>query len=77
MSASELQNKQPDVRQGSFYTQSANRIFFMLKTVAESARPLNVHDALTYLEQVKKQFSGQPEVYDRFLDIMKDFKSAA
>ncbi|CAG8581934.1 154_t:CDS:10 [Ambispora leptoticha] len=38
-------------------------------------RPLNVKDALTYLDQVKVQFSDQPEVYNRFLDIMKDFKS--
>lgn len=40
-----------------------------------NARPLNVKDALSYLDQVKFQFSGQPEVYNRFLDIMKDFKS--
>lgn len=40
-------------------------------------RPLNVRDALTYLDQVKVRFSDQPEVYNRFLDIMKDFKSQA
>ncbi|KAH6578977.1 hypothetical protein BASA61_010573 [Batrachochytrium salamandrivorans] len=40
-------------------------------------RPLNVRDALSYLDQVKVQFSEQPEVYNRFLDIMKDFKSQA
>lgn len=40
-------------------------------------RPLNVKDALTYLDQVKFQFSDQPDVYNRFLDIMKDFKSQA
>ncbi|KAG4302336.1 hypothetical protein PCK1_001608 [Pneumocystis canis] len=38
-------------------------------------RPLNVKDALSYLDQVKIQFSEQPDVYNRFLDIMKDFKS--
>ncbi|KAK9462804.1 uncharacterized protein V1516DRAFT_671173 [Lipomyces oligophaga] len=38
-------------------------------------RPLNVKDALSYLDQVKVQFSSQPDVYNRFLDIMKDFKS--
>lgn len=32
-------------------------------------------DALSYLDQVKVQFSEQPDVYNRFLDIMKDFKS--
>ncbi|KAL0079587.1 hypothetical protein F4703DRAFT_1741573 [Phycomyces blakesleeanus] len=38
-------------------------------------RPLNVRDALTYLDLVKVRFSDQPDVYNRFLDIMKDFKS--
>ncbi|KAK7031418.1 histone deacetylase complex, SIN3 component [Favolaschia claudopus] len=41
----------------------------------ESNRPLNVTDALSYLDAVKNQFQNQPEVYNRFLDIMKDFKS--
>jgi paired amphipathic helix protein Sin3a len=40
-----------------------------------SSRPLNVTDALTYLDAVKNQFGDQPEVYNKFLDIMKDFKS--
>ena len=43
-------------------------------------RPLNiprVQDALSYLDQVKVQFVDQPDVYNRFLDIMKDFKSQA
>ncbi|KAJ6601223.1 histone deacetylase complex, SIN3 component [Mycena vulgaris] len=41
------------------------------------SRPLNVTDALSYLDAVKNQFQNQPEVYNRFLDIMKDFKSQA
>ncbi|KAL7273296.1 Transcriptional regulatory protein sin3 [Rhizina undulata] len=32
-------------------------------------------DALSYLDQVKFQFQDQPDVYNKFLDIMKDFKS--
>lgn len=36
-----------------------------------------LNDALSYLDQVKVQFSDQPDVYNRFLDIMKDFKSGA
>jgi hypothetical protein len=38
-------------------------------------RPLNVTDALSYLDAVKVQFQSQPDVYNHFLDIMKDFKS--
>ncbi|KAJ1966030.1 hypothetical protein GGI12_000348 [Dipsacomyces acuminosporus] len=40
-------------------------------------RPLNVRDALSYLDMVKSQFQDKPEVYNQFLDIMKDFKSHA
>ncbi|KAF5555154.1 transcription regulatory protein [Fusarium napiforme] len=46
----------------------------------ESGVPLfyfTLIDALTYLDQVKVQFHDQPDVYNRFLDIMKDFKSQA
>jgi hypothetical protein len=38
-------------------------------------RPLNVTDALGYLDAVKNQFQELPDVYNQFLDIMKDFKS--
>ncbi|KAJ3249630.1 Transcriptional regulatory protein sin3 [Chytriomyces hyalinus] len=41
----------------------------------QTSRSLNVRDALEYLDKVKDQFRSQPEVYNRFLDIMKDFKS--
>ena len=34
-------------------------------------------DALSYLDQVKVRFVEHPDVYNRFLDIMKDFKSQA
>lgn len=40
-----------------------------------SYRPLNVIDALAYLDQVKGRFTDKPNVYNQFLDIMKDFKS--
>ncbi|XP_075219291.1 paired amphipathic helix protein Sin3a-like isoform X2 [Lycorma delicatula] len=36
---------------------------------------LKVEDALTYLDLVKMKFSNQPQVYNDFLDIMKEFKS--
>lgn len=40
-------------------------------------KPLNVNDALTYLDTVKRQFNDTPAIYNRFLDIMKDFKHQA
>lgn len=36
-----------------------------------------VKDAMGYLEKVKTKFAKQPTVYNKFLDIMKDFKSQA
>ncbi|KAJ2723071.1 hypothetical protein GGI07_002898 [Coemansia sp. Benny D115] len=42
-----------------------------------SARPLNVSDALSYLDLVKSRFHDRPEVYNQFLEIMKEFKSHA
>ncbi|TFK75488.1 hypothetical protein BDN72DRAFT_440813 [Pluteus cervinus] len=38
-------------------------------------RALDVSDALNYLDDVKMQFQDQPDVYNHFLDIMKEFKS--
>ena len=42
-------------------------------TAAAQDRPSNVTDALSYLDAC--QFQDQPDVYNHFLDVMKDFKS--
>lgn len=34
-----------------------------------------VEDALSYLDQVKIRFANDPGIYNKFLDIMKEFKS--
>ena len=47
-----------------------------VQAVAPGQQPI-LNDALSYLDQVKVQFSGNPDVYNQFLDIMKDFKSQA
>ncbi|KAG8778936.1 Transcriptional regulatory protein sin3 [Ceratobasidium sp. 428] len=41
------------------------------------SRPLNVKDALSFLEMLKVKFQDKPDVYNHFLDIMKDFKFQA
>lgn len=41
----------------------------------EKFQRLKVEDALSYLDQVKYKFGDQPQVYNDFLDIMKEFKS--
>jgi hypothetical protein len=42
---------------------------------SDANRPLNVSDALGYLDAVKNKFQNNPDVYNNFLEIMKDFKS--
>lgn len=42
---------------------------------AHSEKQLNVANALGYLDSVKMKFQDRPEVYNMFLDIMKEFKS--
>lgn len=44
--------------------------------VNQAQQPI-LNDALSYLDQVKSQFQEQPDVYNKFLDIMKEFKSGA
>jgi paired amphipathic helix protein Sin3a len=44
------------------------------QTDPPAERPLNVTDALSYLDAVKNRFQDQPDVYSYFLEIMKDFK---
>ncbi|KAK0215617.1 paired amphipathic helix [Armillaria fumosa] len=41
----------------------------------EGPRPLNMNDVLSYLDAIKFQFRDQPDVYNQFLDIMKEFKN--
>ncbi|KAL8528277.1 hypothetical protein ACS0TY_005906 [Phlomoides rotata] len=44
--------------------------------VAAAGGPkLTTNDALSYLKDVKDMFQDQKEKYDRFLDVMKDFKA--
>lgn len=37
-------------------------------------RALTINDALAYLDTIKVEFSDQPDVYQNFLDIMKELK---
>mmetsp|Transcript_23573 Transcript_23573/g.70832 ORF Transcript_23573/g.70832 Transcript_23573/m.70832 type:complete len:678 (+) Transcript_23573:35-2068(+) len=46
-----------------------------MPTLAKVLRELKVEDALLYLDQVKMAFSEKPEIYNEFLDIMKNFKA--
>lgn len=51
------------------------RIFFNIELFFHYFAFFKVEDALSYLDQVKLQFGNQPQVYNDFLDIMKEFKS--
>ncbi|KAL8670693.1 MAG: hypothetical protein Q9168_004781 [Polycauliona sp. 1 TL-2023] len=45
-----------------------------MAALTQGQQPI-LNDALSYLDQVKVRFVEHPDVYNRFLDIMKDFKS--
>jgi paired amphipathic helix protein Sin3a len=57
-------------------------IIFLLCSVPRPAQQgvamghrLTTNDALTYLREVKNRFADKKEVYDTFLEIMKEFKA--
>ena len=43
---------------------------------AATASRLTTTDALSYLREVKSRFQDRKEIYDHFLEIMKEFKAA-
>lgn len=43
--------------------------------VEMASQKLTTNDALSYLKEVKERFQDQREKYDRFLEVMKDFKA--
>ncbi|KAL8816363.1 MAG: hypothetical protein Q9223_004612 [Gallowayella weberi] len=45
-----------------------------MAALSQGQQPI-LNDALSYLDQVKVRFVEHPDVYNQFLDIMKDFKS--
>lgn len=79
MSVSELPEKpkqaEKDVKQEDSRTLAVPQGVINRSSTSSAYRPLNVKDALSYLDQVKIQFYNQADVYNNFLDIMKDFKS--
>ncbi len=42
---------------------------------SQQAHRLTTNDALTYLREVKMRFQNDKQVYDTFLEIMKEFKA--
>nr|XP_033488286.1 paired amphipathic helix protein Sin3a-like [Epinephelus lanceolatus] len=65
-----VQSQGPAVVQGHVHPPAP-----MTSTQGQQFQRLKVEDALSYLDQVKLQFGNQPQVYNDFLDIMKEFKS--
>ena len=44
-------------------------------TTSSPFRQLTVQDALEYLDLIKEKYNSRPHLYNRFLDIMKEFKA--
>lgn len=74
-SASSLHDTKPCPASPPANSAASNSVTDMSAGTGGVDRPLNVSDALSYLDAVKVQFSHNPGVYNKFLDIMKEFKS--
>jgi hypothetical protein len=46
-----------------------------VSAAATSYRPPDAKDPITFLNQVRVQFQERPDDYDKFLDILKDYKN--
>ncbi|XP_028812536.1 paired amphipathic helix protein Sin3a isoform X2 [Denticeps clupeoides] len=66
-----MQSQMPPVGQGHSHSPASSAP----TQGQQQFQRLKVEDALSYLDQVKLQFGNQPQVYNDFLDIMKEFKS--
>lgn len=42
---------------------------------ATAAQSMQLNDAFAYLDRVRAEFSDQPEIYNKFLQVMREFKS--
>jgi len=62
---------------GGYYTAAQQLSMTPQQQQQPRHRELRVEDALLYLDQVKQQFGDQPDIYNQFLDVMKDFKAQA
>ncbi|XP_049845193.1 uncharacterized protein LOC126297921 [Schistocerca gregaria] len=60
---------------GCLSTSASPVVSSTVTSTAHQFQRLKVEDALSYLDQVKFKFGNQPQVYNDFLDIMKEFKS--
>ena len=40
-----------------------------------SAQSMQLNDAFAYLDRVRAEFADQPEIYNKFLQVMREFKS--
>ena len=42
---------------------------------ASTTQSMQLNDAFAYLDRVRAEFSDQPEIYNKFLQVMREFKS--
>ena len=40
-----------------------------------TTQSMQLNDAFAYLDRVRAEFSDQPEIYNKFLQVMREFKS--
>jgi histone deacetylase complex regulatory component SIN3 len=74
-----LSDREPETRSRKTVMQHCDavgqRTNIFRRISLEITRPFDWRDAPSYLDAIKNQTSDQPYVYEKFIDIMKDFKS--
>lgn len=40
-----------------------------------TTQSMQLNDAFAYLDRVRAEFADQPEIYNKFLQVMREFKS--
>lgn len=44
-------------------------------TSTTTTQSMQLNDAFAYLDRVRAEFADQPEIYNKFLQVMREFKS--
>lgn len=55
--------------------QSSTSLASTTSSQASSSAPPQLNDAFAYLDKVRNEFADQPEIYNKFLQTMREFKA--
>ena len=65
----------PEPTQPPLATQSNTSLASSTASTNTSTAPPQLNDAFAYLDKVRTEFADQPEIYNKFLQTMREFKA--